>query len=432
MATAASVTTDWTTCPICLEVFDNPKSLPCIHGFCLKCLEQHFRDKMIGDEVPCPLCRKEFQIPPDGLRGLQHHFFIQHLVDARNVSSKSTDEVPCQACLEVNEENESNVSSATRYCVDCGEYLCERCSRLHQRMSMKGGAHQVRPLGAGLEQELLKVRGSYCDKHKDKVVELYCHDCNENICVLCFAVKHRQHQTVEVPEMAETLKSGMENDDELILSRMNAVRQRADRTKNEHVKSLSCFQSVEKMVVEAGEAIKRLVDRQVNECLLELQSIKTESTKQAEIVQEQLQLALVAMESFHTYSCELLDKGTPSDVTRAAVELHKRATELMNNDVTSVQYRPPHVTFIPADVTQVTPSQLIGKLNVINSEDVPGKLLCCGQCGVNKRLPAVLWQRQAHPVFVSSFFRNPNVLFSHAPPGSAVRSTEHEYLNKSS
>ena len=136
MAAAASITADWTTCPICLEVLDNPKSLPCIHGFCLKCLERHFRDKKPGDEVPCPLCRKEFKIPPDGLCGLQHHFIIQQLVDARNVSSKSTDEVPCQACLEVNEENESSVVSATMYCVDCGEYLCERCSRPHTRTTM--------------------------------------------------------------------------------------------------------------------------------------------------------------------------------------------------------------------------------------------------------------------------------------------------------
>jgi len=229
---------------------------------------------------------------------------------------------------------------------------------------MKGGAHQVRPLGAELEQELLKVRGSYCYKHEDKQVQLYCHDCNENICVLCFAVKHRQHQTVEIPEVAEKLRSKIDGDDNLVLSGMNAVRQRSDKAKDDLEKFLSQVETAEKIVVEAGEATKRLVDRQVNECLLELQSIKTESTKQAKIVRDQLQLALVVMESFHTYSRELLDKGRPNDVTRAAVELHKRATELMNNDVTSVQYRPPHVTFLPADVTQVKCLRLIGNVAV--------------------------------------------------------------------
>jgi len=100
MATAASVITDLTTCPICLEVFDNPKSLPCLHAFCLKCLERHFRDERPGYEVPCPLCKKEFEIPSDGLSGLQHHFFIQRLVDARKAVSEESNGVRCEVCLE--------------------------------------------------------------------------------------------------------------------------------------------------------------------------------------------------------------------------------------------------------------------------------------------------------------------------------------------
>ena len=81
MATAESITTDFTTCPICLELFDNPKSLPCLHAFCLKCLQDCFKDQSSGGKVECPVCRKEFQIPAGGLDDLQHHFFVQKLVD---------------------------------------------------------------------------------------------------------------------------------------------------------------------------------------------------------------------------------------------------------------------------------------------------------------------------------------------------------------
>ena len=81
--------------------------------------------------------------------------------------------------------------------------------------------------------------------------------------------------------------------------------------------------------------------------------VKAEDSKNAEAMKESYQLALVAMESFHTYPRELLDRGRRSDFTRAASELHKRATELQDNDVTSVQYWPPHVSFTPAHVTQV-------------------------------------------------------------------------------
>ena len=81
MATASLVTTDLTTCPICLEQFDNPKSLPCLHAFCLKCLQDCFKENVPEDEVQCPMCRKKFRIPADGLGDLQHHFFLQQLMD---------------------------------------------------------------------------------------------------------------------------------------------------------------------------------------------------------------------------------------------------------------------------------------------------------------------------------------------------------------
>ena len=115
--------------------------------------------------------------------------------------------------------------------------------------------------------------------------------------------------------------------------------------------------------------------------LSEVDMIKSEDEKKAETVEERYQLALVAMESFCAYSRELLDKGRPSDVTRDAVELHKRATELMNNDVTSVQYHPPHVTFTPADVTQVKRLNLVGKVAVATDQQ-PGLLIIafCSWC----------------------------------------------------
>jgi len=367
MAASASVASDWTTCSICLEVFENPKSLPCIHGFCLKCLERYFKDNSPGDEVHCPLCRKLFQIPSDGLDSLQHHFFIQHLVDARNACSKSSGEVACEVCLEENEESSEDIPTASVYCIDCEQKLCERCSKPHKRWA--GGAHQLKPLGAELEHELIQLRRSYCETHKDEQVKLYCHDCNENICLLCFAFKHKNHNSSEIPDLTGTFRSRIDDDNKTILSAIDKLRQQSEKTTQDAFTFVSDVENVEKMVIEAGDAIKRLVDVQLSDCLVKLQSVKSDSAKQVEIVQEQLQLVLVAMESFHTYSRELLDKGRPSDVTRAASELHKRATELLDIDVTSVQYCPPHVTFTPADVTRLTPLQLIGKITVASAVD---------------------------------------------------------------
>jgi len=344
MATAASVTTDLTTCPICLELFDNPKSLPCLHAFCLKCLQCHFKDKCPGDEVPCPLCRKEFEIPPDGLSGLQHHFFIQQLVDARKAFSEDSDGVPCEVCLEESGGDSEKIPTATTFCIDCNQKLCEQCSRPHRRW--RGGAHEVRPLGAVLEEELVQLRGSYCDKHKEEKVKLYCYDCNENICLMCSAVKHRQHKAAEIPEAAKTFSLQINSDNEQIWSQVRNVQEKSQEKQKKQSKFLREVDKVKRGIKESSSKITRIfteiVDNQVAVQLSEVDTIKSEDGKKAETVEERYQLALVAMESFCTYSRELLDKGRPSDVTRAAVELHKRATELLK--MTSLLSSTAHLT----------------------------------------------------------------------------------------
>ena len=57
-------------CPISTKVYSEPKVLPCIHTFCLKCLEGWSEDKNPGDQMSCPLCRKEFTVPDGGLEKL--------------------------------------------------------------------------------------------------------------------------------------------------------------------------------------------------------------------------------------------------------------------------------------------------------------------------------------------------------------------------
>ena len=371
MATAASLTTDVTTCPICIDLFDNPKSLPCLHTFCLKCLQGYFKDKCVGDEGPCPVCRKGFLIPSDGLDGLQHNFFIQQLVDVRRVQvNKECDRLSCEVCVKESNRDSDKIPTATVYCVDCNQKLCDQCSRPHRWW--KGGAHQVKPLGAEVEQEVIQLRGSYCDQHKDKQVELYCHDCEESICLICSAVKHRNHNCSEIPEVADNFRLKIAEDSEQIQSTIKAVREQLGQIKQVASEFRSKVEEVKEKVLATGEEVKRSVDRQIDDLLMKLQSVTSESAKKTERVQEAYELALVSLESFHTYSQELLDKGRPSDITRAACELHDRATELLNNDVTAVKYCPPHVTFTPADVTQVERLQLVGKLTV-RTELLSGK-----------------------------------------------------------
>src|SRR6218665_3345540 len=69
-------------CPICMSTFTDPRMLSCIHTFCFECLSRigEVEQKKPGDKIPCPMCRKEFIIPADGMHGVQKNFFIESLL----------------------------------------------------------------------------------------------------------------------------------------------------------------------------------------------------------------------------------------------------------------------------------------------------------------------------------------------------------------
>jgi len=118
MATAKQLD-DIMECPICTEVYTDPRVLPCVHTYCLKCIREWSKDKQPGDELACPLCRKEFTLPSSGVEDLPRNFFIANFFQMKDLSSVESKTSPCEACSG-NKESESAVQNvASVYCVEC-------------------------------------------------------------------------------------------------------------------------------------------------------------------------------------------------------------------------------------------------------------------------------------------------------------------------
>src|SRR5664279_4160388 len=125
MATTAACTTsmkkqleDITDCPICTETYHDPRTLPCLHTFCIKCVEGFSRGKYPGDSVACPMCRKEFVVSESGIKGLPKNFFIEQLKQLKELSATEFTASTCEGCY-TDDVDPKKTKDAISFCVEC-------------------------------------------------------------------------------------------------------------------------------------------------------------------------------------------------------------------------------------------------------------------------------------------------------------------------
>ena len=119
MATAGPLC-DKRECPICTEVYTDPRFLPCGHTFCRQCIEA-FSGRA------CPLCRKPFTLPRNGVGDLPKNFALVDVLEREESSNVESKTSGCEAC---------SGGEATVYCVECQQKLCQTCKEDHKKFNV--------------------------------------------------------------------------------------------------------------------------------------------------------------------------------------------------------------------------------------------------------------------------------------------------------
>ena len=188
-------------CSVCLELFTEPKVLPCCHTFCLECLKKTATSETTKGQVTCPQCRQSHPIPEGGLTEFLTDFVANYGVEA--VKLKSDDPASGRICGEC--EQPGPVCS---FCTDCQNFLCSGCEELHKKVKAYR-AHTVIPKGKVSAAALQSCRVHYCSAHKAEALKLYCETCEKLICRDCTLVEHRQHSYKFVQDARTLIEAQM-------------------------------------------------------------------------------------------------------------------------------------------------------------------------------------------------------------------------------
>ena len=171
-------------CPVCYELYKNPKYLSCHHSYCEQCLEE----MQVESKIICPECRSRSVVPAGGVKDLPADFRIKSMMDKLGLKRREGDEV-----LKCNECDEDEPVMA--YCQMCNSYFCQFCHE-HHKQSKKYRGHKSVTVAKLKSSKHVNVKPKAISLTcKDHQIELlfYCETCEQLICEHCVAKSHYGH-----------------------------------------------------------------------------------------------------------------------------------------------------------------------------------------------------------------------------------------------
>ncbi|XP_071845546.1 uncharacterized protein [Apostichopus japonicus] len=198
------LTENFFKCSVCLDQFNEPKLLPCLHRYCNDCLRKVFQASHDGT-IECPLCKQRCCIPEDGLDGFKTDFHMKSVLEFIELrkSFEKKDFKQCVSC------SKDVVCSA--YCFKCRDFLCDECYKVHISNKMFTD-HQPSTLklenmaaqNLTMEEIAAMTEDPRCHFHIKEQAKLCCGTCqNEPVCLVCTHGQHKGHDLIDVTHLAQ-------------------------------------------------------------------------------------------------------------------------------------------------------------------------------------------------------------------------------------
>ncbi|XP_078265876.1 E3 ubiquitin/ISG15 ligase TRIM25-like isoform X2 [Rhinoraja longicauda] len=194
---AAAGLTEELTCAVCLGLYQDPVALPCQHSFCAKCIGDAWDHSDSLEGVNCPQCHRNFKPRPS----LVKNHTLQNIVEKYSQCQPTApaarpSPVMCEYCTD-------SPSPAVKTCLKCETSFCSH----HLQ------PHLTKPIykDHGLIEPIADLTTRQCPTHK-KVLEFYCEQDQECVCVSCTIIgKHKSHPLLSLEVGQEKVKEILKN-----------------------------------------------------------------------------------------------------------------------------------------------------------------------------------------------------------------------------
>ncbi|XP_076664091.1 E3 ubiquitin-protein ligase TRIM33 [Andrena cerasifolii] len=207
-------------CVFCGKTFtsgDDPKLLECLHAACSACVNTKLTDPntsvdvdvlLESNVVACQICNVTTQA--DNL--IENRFLSKLMEEDSNPgtddeSKETEEEKKCTSC--------HDNATATSWCIECEEYICQNCVMAHQRLKITKD-HTIKPKDEvandrdNVKKDNKKIPGYlFCTIHSHEQLSLFCQTCDKLTCRDCQLSEHRDHKYKFIHEIAAETRASV-------------------------------------------------------------------------------------------------------------------------------------------------------------------------------------------------------------------------------
>ena len=297
------------SCSVCMTKFTDPKQLPCLHSFCLHCLQRIQRTSGIRETISCPECRQNFRIPGDGdLNTLPTNVRINSLLDVLAIKEYNTSGVKCGNC-----DRKRGESS---YCFQCCSFWCDDCISLHNGIKANKEHHALALKDRDFENILNWP--AFCGEpgHEKKELEFFCKSCKVAICYSCVATLHDGHPKILLDEAANErkmqVKSAIDSQKQKVLKK----RKKIAKIQSNRVKIQAQVESVKQNAQTFADKMIAVIEAKKQEIFDGAEKKGKEFVERLEVQQREEENKVKLIEAAIEEREALVKRSTNADIVR--------------------------------------------------------------------------------------------------------------------
>uniref|UniRef100_A0A673LAS1 E3 ubiquitin/ISG15 ligase TRIM25-like n=1 Tax=Sinocyclocheilus rhinocerous TaxID=307959 RepID=A0A673LAS1_9TELE len=199
----ACVSEEQFICPLCLDLLNDPVTIPCGHSYCKSCITDCWDHEDQKRVYSCPQCRQTFSPRPALGKNTMLAEVVEKLKKTKLKAAvpAGPGDVECDICT-------GRKHKAVKSCLVCLESYCQTHFERHEEFH-PGKRHKVIDATRQLQQMI-------CRQH-EKLLEVFCRTDQQYICMLCAKDEHKKHATVSTASL-QSLSALSESTDNITIS----------------------------------------------------------------------------------------------------------------------------------------------------------------------------------------------------------------------